>query len=639
MIIDFSCRETLGFLDFVAPAIPGALIVFIVVSGLAFIGRLVTRSSVFHASDIFAGWGIVAAIMTVASVFFVKPLLISAFGIFGLALIGLFFCMKGRYFSAPFWILALFPGLFVLVAINAIGIGGGYFYDDYSHWAPNALFVFLHDDVPSKALPSIYSLYPGYPYALPFLTYLASLLAGGFLVQGGAMINFMLLLGFAALLAETFQKPSSKKAVSWSSMGFTALALVFAVFMSSTISTFGITNQGDTGTMALCGALGLMFWRMSESLRSKRKTNDVRELLLPLSLTAVAFVLLKQSNIVLLLLLAGAFLTISWRNGVLKKAAAKLPLVLLPAIALRLLWQYYVQTEMEGGGVGIASLSAWRFDLFIPLLHGIWEEILWKSVFFALFIATMGCGLFCLFRPPAPERNFAIFAALVEAGYAAFLVLAFLGSDFTEYTIKLAASFHRYMLHAVFLALPAFWIAAHALWPDMKKKIKIPAFLSAKSVRKGSVVLILFVLPAVMVFRSDWVVLQADLGTCTTRMLAQRAAAVLPEGTKLGVVFPKDTGYSAFVVGFDLALEEARSGRSMALLWHGDNFHTFSPLTKEDVEKQFKGHPETNALIFTPEGYALLKELGYTGNVDSGFLVREQGKWKSRRLSPVYPPP
>jgi len=439
-------------------------------------------------------------------------------------------------------------------------------------------------------------------------------------------------LAFAAFLVETTEGTSKGQLAIWKSVGLTALVLVFATFLGSAISTFGITNQGDTGTMVLCGAIGIMFWQMSEALCTKSKRTDTKQLLLRLALTAVAFVLLKEANLVLLFLLVFAYLAICFRKGVLKKAMATLP-ILFPALILHILWQYYANTEIGGGGVGIVPFSAWRFDLFIPLLLGIVREIMWKPVFFALFLGTLGYGLFSLFRPQTPTRNLAIFATIVQIGYAAFLIVAFLGSDFTEFTIKMAASFHRYMLHAVFLAFPVFWIAIYESWPSVKDKIKLPAFLTTQDLYIGATIFILFVLPMTMFVQPDWIALRADSGTCHTRKLTQIAAVSLPDGTKLGAVFPGDSGFMAFVVGFELALEEAQTGRSMVLDWHSDNFHTFTPPTKEDVSVQLKNHPETNALIFTPDGYELLKNLGFKDEVGSGFLVLEQGKWKGLRLS------
>jgi hypothetical protein len=652
MIFDFGCREALGLFEHVLPAVPGALAVLAVVGGLAFIGRLFTRSLVFRASDVFVGWGIVAGIMTLAAVFFDKPLLLSAFGLFALMLVGLVMSVKDHAFASPFWILALFPGLFVLAVTNAVGLGG-FAYDDFSHWVPNALYVFVHDDVPSKAMPSLHSIYPGYPHALPFLTYLASLLVEGFLVQGGAMINFLLLFVFAAMLAETTEKPNQsfvlKQSIGSHPLALTTPVLLFAVFLNSSISTFGITNQGDTGTMVLCGALGLMFWKLSEALRLKYEAG-VKEYSLRLALTAAAFVLIKQSNIILFLLLLFSFLIIDWRNGVLKAALRKLPFILLPALVLHFIWQYYADVEIGGGGVSMVPLSAWRFDLFLPLLKGIWYEIKWKPEFFVLFLGSVICGVYSLFRLPTPLRNFALFSAIVQICYAVFLIVAFLGSDFTEYTIRYAASFHRYMLHAVFLALPTFWLAAPTILARVKIKERV--FEVFPKAHIGVTILSLFILPFVASVETDWIVVRPNQGMCVVRNVGRGVAAVLPDKTQLGAVFPGDNGLMAFIVSLELAFQEAQTGRPMMMSWHSDNFHAFSSPKSSDVEKQLKDHPETNALTYSSTGYDLLRTVGIKDELETGLFVREGTEWKpkviyfpqgadrkKRTLYKIYPPP
>jgi hypothetical protein len=638
MIFDFSCREALGFLDFALPAIPGAFAVAMIIAGLALIGRLFNGRGAFQASDVFVGWGIVAGIMTLASVLFVHPLLLTAFGLFILMLGGLGLAIKDRAFVPSFWLLAFLPCLYVLVAINAEG-PGGLAYDDFSHWIPNGLYVFMNDGIPSRALPAVHSIHPGYPYALPFLTYLASLLAGGFLLQGGAMINFLILFFFASMLVETANKPKepsvSSRFFSGRALGLTMLAFIFAVFLNSTLATFGIVNQGDTGTKVLCGALALMLWKMGESLRLDGKA-DLKRPSLQLSLTAVAFVLLKESNLFLFFLLIFAYLAVAGRNGILKPALKKMPFILLPALAVRLIWQFYINAEIGNGNFTVLPLNLWRFDQFFVLLHGIQGEIEWKGTFIVLFFATTALGVFSLFRPQASWRDFALLAAIVQVGYAVFLFMAYLGSNFTVYEMSLGASFHRYMLHAGFLALPAFWLAAPAFWSRVKNKIRIPPVLLPPQTGILAAFISLLIMPLVISFKTDWIALRPEPAACNMENLGYRIAAALPDKAQLGVIVPQDTGIAAFIINLELALEEARTGRFLTMAWHADNYHTFDIPQPSDVQRELNVHPETNALVYSPTGYAILKILGFNDALGTDFLVRDGNKWKS---AIPYPPP
>ena len=200
MVYDFSCSDHIEFLDKLLPALASVCAVLFVLAGMSALGALVQRRSEFRATDVFCGWGVVAAFMTLVAVLFSHALLWAGL-ILAVFMVGATWrTAKCGYFISPFWLLALFPGIVILTGVNLAGISG---WDDFSHWVPNALYLFHNDGVPRLTMAAAHSVWPSYPYAIPFLTYLASLLAGGFLMQGGAMFNFLLLLAFAAMLART----------------------------------------------------------------------------------------------------------------------------------------------------------------------------------------------------------------------------------------------------------------------------------------------------------------------------------------------------------------------------------------------------------------------------------------------------
>ena len=185
----------------------GALACLIVLAGLASLGRLMARASHFHPIHILTGWALTAIALTVAATLTGHALLTTMLALFILMAWSFIPALRQGYFETPFWIVMLVPGLLILTVINLSGIAR---WDDFSHWVPNALFLFQHNSLPSAVLPATHSVWPGYPYALPFLTYLASQLASGFILQGGAMFNVLLLLMFAGLLAETGSVTSSR---------------------------------------------------------------------------------------------------------------------------------------------------------------------------------------------------------------------------------------------------------------------------------------------------------------------------------------------------------------------------------------------------------------------------------------------
>ncbi|MDD3370448.1 MAG: hypothetical protein PHE27_01345 [Alphaproteobacteria bacterium] len=619
MIVDLSCREVPGYSGAFFSGLPGAFAVLVVAAGMAALGRLYARNRAARADDLFVGWGLVAGFMTVASVLFEHPLFYAALAIFAAMLFAFYSFVKSRAFVSPYWALAVPLGVFGMACINALGIGG-YSYDDYSHWLPNALYVFQNADVPFKELPAIHSIYPGYPYALPFATYLASLLTGGFLIQGGSMFNFLLLLAFSGTLVEKagLKKPSR-------ALSLIAVAFMAALFISSTVSTFGMTNQGDSGTMTLAAILSLLMFRLQESLRVSDSA-AAREQCRRMMPMAVAFVLVKQSNLIFLAILIVSFLAIALKNGLLKKAVPRLALAFLPAAAFALLWKMYASAEISGGEVGIRPLGEWRFDLLGGFFKGVLVEIGWKPAFIVLFAATQLAAAIAYLRPKAPWRDFAIYAALVQLAYGAFLIFAFIGSDFSEYTIRMAASFHRYMLHAGFLALPVFWLIAQTQFPSLKRRL--PAVLLRPALRLFGVVALQSAIPLVLLIHPDWIN-KGPAEICRMRSAGRRAAAILPEGSKVGVVIPQSDGYASFIVGFEFALEEARTGREMAMVWHADRFHSFEPATAQDVARNLQEHLETNAIVYAPSAYEMFRNLGVYQGPNTGLLIRHDGEWKA----------
>jgi hypothetical protein len=248
MIYDFSCSNQFG-LGNLCPALMTGGAVLLVLAGISALGAWAQRRSKFRATDIFSGWGIVAGFMTLVAALFSHALLWAAIVLAVLMVGAMWRAAKCGYFVSPFWLLALFPGVVILTAINLAGISG---WDDFSHWVPNALYVFHNDGVPSRAAPDLNSVWPSYPYALPFLTYLASQLAGGFLMQGGTMFNFLLLLAFAAMLAKTALPMANGElraqdgSLNLRTIGLTALALFVTTLANPSFNaSFTMTNEGD----------------------------------------------------------------------------------------------------------------------------------------------------------------------------------------------------------------------------------------------------------------------------------------------------------------------------------------------------------------------------------------------------------
>lgn len=565
MIYDFGCLGQSDLLPKIVTALSGAVAAFAIVAGLAVIGALINRSKRFQAYDIFSGWGVVASVMTVAAVCFTKSLPFVTLALFVLIAFAVIPALKRRIFVSPFWLLAIFPGLFMLTAINIAGISR---WDDFAHWVPNALYLFHYDSVPNRSLPLPHSVWPGYPYALPFLTYMASWLAGGFLMQGGAMISFLLLIAFASMLAETSTPSTDLHPLNLGALGMTALALLLVTLANPGFNaSFSITSEGDTPTMVLTGALALLLWQITNKLNDKDRAGAAA-LTLPMVLTGMTLVLVKQVNLVLLMLLIVGFLVVAVKNKILKPALVHAFLLIVPALIVRSIWQYYADLNMAGKVFSMRPLNEWRFDLLGPILQAMAHAMIKANGFSILMLGVTATGAFSVFRPATPRRNFAVMAGITYAGYVAFLLTAYTGATFHEDEARRATSFYRYCTHTSLLGIAALWMTAPVIWERLKHKIRWPLFSVSGVYSLTGIIFLIALLPVAYVVHAKWIVPQTEPETCQVRSFGQKLAAALPDHSKLVVLEPESEGFFTFLINFELDLQSVQSKKTLDLAWN-----------------------------------------------------------------------
>ncbi len=199
------------------------------------------------------------------------------------------------------------------------------------------------------------------------------------------MMNFLMLLAFAAMLTEVRQPPFQERRISLISVGLLSFALLAVTLLNPSFNaSFTMTNQGDTSTMVTVGALGLMFWNLIDALVRKDRAAK-QELFLQILLVSTLLILIKQGNLALLGLLIIAFLVVSWKNKVLKEASVLVLIVFIAAFLFRYIWQHHVDTELAGNGKGLNPVHEWRWDLLAPLLKAMGsrsvkkERLLWPN--------------------------------------------------------------------------------------------------------------------------------------------------------------------------------------------------------------------------------------------------------------------
>jgi hypothetical protein len=612
MIYDLGCLHQPDLFKSIVFALPGVLAVLAVAYGLTALGAAINRSHNFIAYDLFSGWGIVAAIMTLAAVYAPTFLVPTTTIILIAMLVTVLITFRKKLFIDPFWLLAIIPGVFLMIAINIAGVAK---WDDFSHWVPNALYLYKHNGVPSMQLPPTASAWPGYPYGLPFITYMASWLAGGFLVQGGAMFSFLLLLAFASFLVAIISKRRT--------LATTALALVVVTLANPGFNaSFSISNQGDTPTMVLIGTLAILFWKIVNG-------ENARQFFLPIALTATALVLIKQSNLAILGLLTISFMVVAIKNKMFRRCCFTVLPALIPAFTMRLVWQHHVDGNMIAAFV-MRPFSEWRFDLVLPILHSILQAMIKANGLSIMMLGISAYAVPSFFRPPTPLRNFAVMVGVTYIGYLVFLLTVYIGASFGEVEAKRATSFYRYCTHTSLLGIAFLWMAGSTAWAWLKNKNLTPkAWPHAAHI--FSTCFLIGLLPLVFALHAKWVVPQPGEAVCAVRNLGGRIAHALPPHSRVGFIDPQGNGLDPFIINLELGLDNLTSDKQNRIV---DTADALEPGNLSRIFKRIDDKDIDTVILKNPED-TIRKRFDFLQPCDMCVLRRDSNHWSVVPLADV----
>ena len=621
MIFDYGCLPWHDKILDIGPAYLGCLACLYCFAGISALGSLLRRDQAYSIFDSLLGWGITSLVLTILCVILPQPLHTAAFVFFAVISIALLYKARQGYLADPFWPFIMITGIVFLLPINLYGIGK---WDDFSHWVPNALYLWRHDGIPGHGLPSPYSVWPGYPYALPFLTYLASRLAGGFLVAGGAMFNFLFLAGFAATLPQWVRMGTDQ---TWfSRFAFLVLALLSVTLLNPAFNaSFTMTSQGDTGSMIVVGAMAV--W-LCDALANERSRSVVRDVL-GLVILGCLLVLIKQANIGIFLFLVFGFLIAAWKN---RRPDIGLYIALFSiaaAMVVRALWQHDVATQMNGNGFAVQPLSMWRWDLSAALAQAVLHTIIKKCGCFILTAATIILGLRALSMPVTRRNNFFIIAAIAGAGYLAFLMACYLGTSFSEGEIRSAASFYRYGTHLGLLGIVMVWM----VFPDIKAKFeersRCAAIVRRPAVRRLGILLVLAVLPTTVLLAPSVLISMPNKTVCALRHEALDLVQRLPGNSVTSIVEPDGDGFFAYVVNFELALNESSEYPAR---FAQPGLNHFSQQTVDSLLAALDKNPAVHYVYVRKADPTVITAAGESNHDAAFILARSPDGWAATKV-------
>lgn len=623
-ITDLTCLNS-NWLD-VLPGVGAVLLLFFLLTAL---GRLVGGQRRWAPADTLTGWGVLTLILTLWGLFVPLPLSEAVFGVGIVAFASfIWFLWKAENKRKWLWLaVIIFLQSWVLFFLNRAGL---VFWDDYAHWSPNTLFMWQHDAFPNHSLPPSYAALPGYPYAMPYLSYAASLIGGSFLVQGSAMMAWLMLVYFGWVLFQSFRDLNgNEKVQSWivqPAWLFLAVIMV-SVFNPGFNASFSVTGGSDLATSVAVGVFGLLLMQFYIAIKAK-DASRLWALGFQIAMAAVVLMMLRQMNIVLVGLFYIGFLLLLLKDKMRTEAILILVITIIPAFLVRWGWQDYIIREHPEGTVGIHAFKDWHCHLLPAVMRAAVEEALEKWGFFLLMAVVSGVGIRGFFRSRTPYNVLCFLAAVLFLGNLAYLFTAYMGaSSFTEHELKGAASFYRYNTHVGFLGVAALWFA---LQPYLERKI------SSRRQLIGLTAFGLCLLPILFVLKPQWIVPQARPELCEDRALGKRLAQSLPSPSNFVLLDPEGNGFRYYIINYAFGLDNVRRGSQFRAV---TKFDEFSIEHVSEFLSQLKENKLINAVYIPPVHKknidpAVVSFFGLPNDKNGGLFLRHEGAWKTVHLEP-----
>ena len=516
-------------------------------------------------ADMLVGFGLLTGALIVLAVATRLPL---SWLMAGLAALSAIAALMRRQFPGgrSTWIaLALLSP----IAVSAAGQNPA-MWDDFWNWLPSAAYEFRHNSLPWPDLAHSFSIFPGYPQAMPLMISAASFAAGRFIEAAGPVINVLLLAGSSALLAEALATVLTRHGrLQHGEMPLVVIAGAVAITTLFNPGLDGgvlLSSYADCGTMLAVGALGLIGVEILARL-SAADAADVEGLAWRFGLVGAMLVNLKQANPVLLALVTAGLILVALRVPAIRtrRALLQLPRMLGPAIFLIALWRWYVtQQALPMSEQAFRSFDAWNFAVLRETFAGIGHQIANAPLFHSMMWLVTVAGIVFFFQLPrkaGAARSLAVICATAWLGYNAFLVVIYLGV-MSPSDAQMAADYWRYTPHVALLGLyPPVMALAIARWP---------AWIGLRSAGPAfAAVLLAF---SAMPLRAD---LNNPPGRPWQRFLRDAAADMrnlMPKGAKLLIVPYWSSNPFGVAVRYHLLQPDAPEQPIVAdILWDDSN--------------------------------------------------------------------
>jgi hypothetical protein len=412
--------------------------------GLSVIGSFfLGQKKIFELAP-FYGWAAVNFIYTILGVFTQISFAVIAVSIGCVCIIALISMFKRKQQILPAGTLKLailFLPLLVLVSAMS-----GSQWDEFSDWLISPRLLLETNSFPTHTNAHRAGSLTAYPYGWHYISYLASLLAGRFLENTGALINIFMLMTFGLvtlrLIQTGFEDDQEISSPGWS---LCAVAGLSTTLLNTTFAQkVALTSYADIATATITGLCTIVGWYMLGALADGKRKEAVHNAF-QIGLLLMLLVNLKQSTVVMAVLVIGAFSLAALRDPKisLRDFLSLVPLMVIPGIIIFGVWRYYVYNELAAREMNMSEMANWHIEFIPQILQRMLLVLSKKGAYLLMFIVIIYFAIKALIRYKTQFDRYAIIAGSLFLGHNLFLFFAYL-STFTQFDALRAASYWRY---------------------------------------------------------------------------------------------------------------------------------------------------------------------------------------------------
>ena len=519
----------------------------------------------------FYGWAVINFFLTVLGVFTSIPFHVIALGIGITATVALIVVLrrKERLFPAGALKVALMAAPLLLLVSAMVGSQ----WDEFSDWLISPRLMLETGSFPTSADVHRSGTLAAYPFGWHYISYLASLMAGRFLENAGALVNVFMLLTFGfvsiRLIRTGLGREQDNSTPGWvlCAIGGLSTTLLNTTF----VQKVALTSYADVATATVTGLGVVVGWYMLGALAEGRRKDALLNAL-QVGLLMMLLVNLKQSTVVMFVIVVGAILLAGLRDPKVRfrDLLAALPGMVVPGILIFVVWRYYIGQEMPAREMSMTPFSQWLFEYIPQILWKMLTVLSKKGAYLFLLVLIIGFGLRAMVKYRTPFDRFAIIAGAVFLGHNAFLFFAYI-STFGKFDALRAASYWRYnmQLGMIGVAFTAYGLSilwrTHVegrTWP--KKVMWVP-------------VVLMIVAPFVF---ADRLRFDRHPPVPHYRVVAKDLKSMLVMGNRLSVLDPQGSGESGVITRYELGGQDIYKSYLSA----------FQKVNKDQLRKHIFGH-------------------------------------------------